>query len=400
MAYKKNYTPKTKEELKKEMDALIEKSSEQIKKYQASPKALLELADFMSTIHKYSLRNLALIDSQFRGARAVASFADWKKKGFFVQGGEKGIQIFVHTPIQRFQNSAGEWKNISDATPEEKAKIKSKEYEMRKVNAFKRGAVFDVSQTNAKPEDLPEIFPNKVWNFSLEGENSLKELNLGVGKIAESLGIEIADIRKYNGHEIGVARGQYVQFVGGHEEIHLNHRNSETQNISTSIHELAHKHLHQENQLIKLTDEQKALGMTSKSVKEFQAELTSYIVCKNYGMDTSEKTIPYIADWTNNLNRIDPRIMIDILDGVRSTSQKFISIMDDAILSDREMTKERTPIERENLNNVFEMRNSNFGAAEASDHKSLYQGLTNSKVPGETRFKRVRSKQTESVMQL
>lgn len=335
MIITKKYEPKTKEQLQQEMNELIEQSTEQIKKYQASPEALIELADFMSTIHKYSLRNLALIVSQFQGAMAVASFKDWKEKGFSVQKGEKGIKIFVHTPIKKFLNNQGEWKNVSTATEEEKAKIKSKQYETRTVSAFKKGTVFDVSQTNATPEDLPEIFPNKVWHFDLGGENSLSEIREGITTLSQSLSIEIKDMQEV-GYELGNIRGAYAQYTNNKDEILLNSRNTNTQNVSVSIHELAHKYLHQKVHLDKLTEKQKSLGMTDTSVKEFQAELVSYIVCKNYGMDTSVETIPYLASWTDNLQKIDSKIMTDVLDSIRQTSQKFINTMDQAILAKRE----------------------------------------------------------------
>lgn len=288
----------------------------------------------MSTIHKYSLRNLALIKEQFKGAVAVASFKDWKDKRYFVKKGEKGIQIFVHTPIRKFKDDQGKWKNISSATPEEKIKIKNKQSEVRKVNAFKRGRVFDVSQTNATPEDLPEIFPNKVWNFDLEGDNSLSELQDGIDTLSQSLKIEIKDMREV-GYELGNIRGVYAEYMNDKDEVWLNSCNTDTQNISVSIHELAHKYLHQKKQMAELTEEQLVAGMADTHVKELQAELVAYIVCKNYGMDTSVATIPYVAKWTENLKNVDSKVMVDVLDSIRQTSQKFINTMDRAIVSKR-----------------------------------------------------------------
>ena len=74
----------------------------------------------------------------------------------------------------------------------------------------------------------------------------------------------------------------------------MNTRNTPTQHLATSIHELAHARMHKLSELYTAT-------------KELQAEMTSYIVCKHFGMDTSEKAIPYIAAWTKNGQTLDDK---------------------------------------------------------------------------------------------
>lgn len=55
------------------------------------------------------------------------------------------------------------------------------------------------------------------------------------------MNISIKDMNESGRGEMGSARGEYIQYVDGREEIVLNSRNSRTQNLTTSIHELAHK---------------------------------------------------------------------------------------------------------------------------------------------------------------
>ena len=327
MAYRKgNWKAKSKEEKQKELDDLIALSNKKIEQYQADPKEMAEFAKFMSRIHNYSPLNLSLIDEQFKGAIAVASYEGWKKLGFQVQKGEKGIGVYAHAPVTIFIDENGEQKTLREATKEEKIKIKNGELTSRKINHFKKGYVFDVSQTNATEADLPKIFPNRVWNFKID-DISLVQLEKGVADVADKLNISIQDMKESTIGELGTARGAYVQYLDGKEEIALNSRNSRTQNLAVSIHELAHKRLHNKNE---------KGSEYSTPVKEFQAEMTSFVVCNNYGIDTSEQTIPYIASWTKNNEKINPKEFRQIMKEVSATAMEFIETIDKRILDEQQ----------------------------------------------------------------
>lgn len=325
---KKQYNRKTPEERKEEIQELSSQAFSQIEKYTHSPEELLEYANFLSKFHSYSPNNTALIHEQFQGANAVASFKDWKDKGYSVNKGEKGIKILSFTPITYFKDENGERRQISTATKQEKELIKQKKLSSWKVNSFKIGHVFDVSQTNAPIEDLPNIFPNRQFNFEIEEGNNIAHLKKGIQAVAKNLNIEINDMSqsKLGLYELGGAKGAFVQGIDQNKkEIVMNSRNTETQAIATSIHELAHAKLHDLNEKDSDFD---------SPTKEFQAELTSYIVCKHFGMDTSEKAIPYIASWTKNGEKIEDKQRA--IEGVHKTSQEFIEIMDRVISQERE----------------------------------------------------------------
>ena len=328
MAYKKgNWKPKTKEQKQKELDDLIKASNSKIEQYQSNPEDMIEFAKFMSKIHNYSPLNLSLIDEGFEGAIAVASYDGWKKLGFQVKAKEKGIGIYAHAPVTVFIDENGEEKTLKEATNEQKEKIKNGELRSKKIKHFKKGYVFDIFQTNATEADLPKIFPNRVWNFNIDGELSVSQLEKGVNHLAESMNISIKDMNESGRGEMGSARGEYIQYVDGREEIVLNSRNSRTQNLTTSIHELAHKKLHNKNE---------HGSSYSTPIKEFQAEMTSFIVCHNYGIDTSDFTIPYIANWTKNNEKIDPKNFRQIMQEVRETSIDFISTIDKKVLEEQQ----------------------------------------------------------------
>lgn len=325
----KKFNRKTTTEKNEELKELGEKALSQIEKYNNSPEDLLEYANFLSRFHSYSTENMALIDSQFKGAKALASFKTWSDKGYRINKGESGLIIKTYTPITKFYDKDGNIKQLYFATKQEKEKIKSGEIKTFMTAGYKKGHVYDISQTNCPVEDLPKVFPNKQFNFEIDKGNNIDSLRKGIYAVAESMDITIKDMKEseLGLTELGVAKGVFAQTIYGKKEIVMNSRNTETQTLATSIHELAHAKLHS------MESEGEKFDTPTK---EFQAELTSYIVCKHFGMDTSEKAIPYIASWTKNGKKIEDKHRA--IEGVHKTSREFIDIMD--IVISREQEKE------------------------------------------------------------
>ncbi|WP_261023556.1 zincin-like metallopeptidase domain-containing protein, partial [Streptococcus mitis] len=85
--------------------------------------------------------------------------------------------------------------------------------------------------------------------------------------------------------------------------------------IATTIHELAHATLHNPS----LSDQYKELP---KVQKELEAEMTSHLLSKHFGLDTSEKAIDYMAKWTDNLQGLDDKQLADSLKRIHKTVSK------------------------------------------------------------------------------
>ena len=98
---------------------------------------------------------------------------------------------------------------------------------------FAVGHVFDVSQTNAKAEDLPRIFPNRWLEGSVTDYQSLYK---GMEAIAEKRSENYCTKIR-----VGRCKGRKLPLT---KEVALNPRNSELQNVKTLLHELAHAKLH------------------------------------------------------------------------------------------------------------------------------------------------------------
>ncbi|HDR7294884.1 LPD25 domain-containing protein [Bacillus cytotoxicus] len=319
---KKKYTPKTKEQIKEETKEIMDKVLTDITRYYTSTKDLLELAEFMAKFSNYSPRNMQLINSQFTNAYACANYKTFKGAGFHVNKGEKAMKVF-HPYVKEYVRDPKTKAVIplNKLTEEQKKQVENGELKVQKQTTYYlKATAFDISQTNAKPEDLPKIFPNRQFNFEVNEENK-ELLKIGIQALAKKENIKIkamgqgALIR-----ELGNAHGVYAQTLdSSYSEIVMNTRNTETNELSVAIHELAHAKLHGN----------KVDTLEHTPTKEFEAELTSYIVCKHYGMDTSEAAVPYIARWTKNgqdIEEKDKSIM-----RVHETASSFINTIDQKI---------------------------------------------------------------------
>ncbi len=58
--------------------------------------------------------------------------------------------------------------------------------------------------------------------------------------------------------------------------------------------------------------------------REFEAEMTSHLLSKHFGLDTSEKAIKYMAAWTDNLKALDDKQLANSLGRVHKTVSKML----------------------------------------------------------------------------
>ncbi|AKR13015.1 hypothetical protein AC241_30455 (plasmid) [Bacillus thuringiensis] len=321
-SYKKKYQKKSPEEKREEVQALTKKMEKNVEGYFRTPEDMKEYLTFMAKFYKYSPQNVSLIQAQFPGAQAVGSFSFWEKAGFpVVTGvGHKGIKILVpNRTVARFKDKKGTWKSVTKANEDEKKQIESKSVEVKPGRLyFAVGHVFDVSQTNAKAEDLPRIFPNRWLEGSVTDYQSLYK---GMEAIAEKNDVKIIAPKS----ELGVAKGVSYPLT---KEVALNPRNSELQNVKTLLHELAHAKLHTAETRMNYTAPE----------KEFQAEMTAYAVSSYFGIDTSEYSLGYLASWTQGKEMKDKT---KLLKEVHETSIEFIETIENTLEKEKEQINEK-----------------------------------------------------------
>jgi len=225
--------------------------------------------EVLSRFYDYSLGNQLLIAFQRPDATRVAGFNAWLKLGRCVRKGEKGIAIVV-PHVRKVVEENGE--------------------EGRRVTGFGTGYVFDISQTDGEP--LPEL------NVPvLEGDVG-SELWDGLHRFATAQGVSVS-VRPPD--ELGPhTMGYYTPATK--EIVVADH--SQLQKTKTLAHELGHH----------------VARIDDRAENECLAESIAYVVCGHFGVDTGERSFPYVAGWAK-----DRTTLQGILDTVHAASTAIIA---------------------------------------------------------------------------
>lgn len=361
------YKKRSAEEIRQEIKEVSEQMVKDMEQYTNSPQQVKEMLDFMAKFHQYSFRNQVMIRSQREGAAAVGSFKKFKDLGYSVKKGEKGIKIWAPSSATIYQYRDGEGKLITVPAKQADAKIKAMaengQIVKRQLARFRLVSVFDATQTNMPAKDYPKLYPNRPIDYStdkllvneLSDATSVWIREMGVEEV--KLGTLVALGRVKDKGQKGVSvSGAGQQLVAIRDDL------PESDKIAVRIHEMAHSVLHQDPNDGKTT-----------AVREFQAEMTSYVVSKHFGMDTSEEATSYIASWTDNgqtLQAMDPKERAHILADVQSTAKAFI----DDISAQLERQRDERDLdhlinfnEQDELDNFIETYNWNVVRPRARD---------------------------------
>lgn len=248
---------------------------------------------FVSGFHQYSIRNQLLIYLQNPHSTFVAGFNTWKTKFHRqVNKGEKGIRILA----------GGERKVERNVRQPDGTIRVEKDTRM----FYRPAAVFDYSQTSGEPiKMLSHELTGKVPNYAKVYD-----------KLVRSTEFEVRFSWEL---ELGSAKGVTQPRK---KTILLRPGMSQQQTIKTLIHELAHSVLH--------SDPSKKLD---RSTMELEAESTAFIVCEHLGIDTSEYTFPYLANWSKDkeLSQLSKS-----LTRIQSTAERFNQVVDQNLEKIRE----------------------------------------------------------------
>jgi len=224
--------------------------------------------DVSAKFPTYSLGNQLLIAFQRPDASFVAGFHTWLKLGRHVLKGEKGIAIMV--PHRRkVTNDAGE--------------------EEQRVTGFGTGYVFALEQTDGDP--LPQLAVP-----TLEGEVGA-ELWDGLGRFAAREGVRVltAPLEQLPRQSMGYYTPAKKEIVVG--------QSSQRQMTKTLAHELGHH-------IARFDD---------RAENECIAEGIAYVVCGHFGIDTGERSFPYVAGWAK-----DKAVLKKVLGTIQTASAALI----------------------------------------------------------------------------
>lgn len=203
--------------------------------------------------HHYSFGNVLLILAQKPDATRVAGYRAWQSMDRVVKKGEKSIGILA--PLI---------KKVEDPKSGE---------EERRVFGFRRASVFDYSQTYGEP--LPEV---PVPVLDSEAGKELYDRLEGVAR-DERLTVD-------RGSERFTGRPNTMGWYDRNRRlIAVRADVSQLQATKTLAHETAHHF---------------AQHQVSGAESETEAEGVAYVVLAKYGLDSGERSFPYVATWAQN----------------------------------------------------------------------------------------------------
>lgn len=225
-----------------------------------------------SRLHRYSLNNVLLIQSQMPDATRVAGYRTWQALGRQVRKGEHGLAILA--PVLR-RVPAGE----PDATGErgrEPAREKDAAPKRQVLTGFKVTKTFDISQTDGPP--LPDVVPEQLLG---DAPAALYE---GLAGQVTAAGFTL--VRE----DCSPAYGR-TDFAK--RTVVVRPDLSPAQAAKTLAHELAHTALHDDPKFLGHS------GFSCRGLAEVEAESVAYLVCTTAGLATDGYTFPYVARWAS-----------------------------------------------------------------------------------------------------
>lgn len=307
-------------ELKQTLDSLIEN-------YRQNPEEIAELLAFKNRFYSYSMNNNILIFSQNSAATFVASYGDWKKKGYQIQKGQHGIKIIfpIHTEIFEVGEKDGkkQYRRVADASPQEKVQIQSGLIKPFSTTRFGVGNVFDISQTDCPTEDYPKIYHT---GYSSEQHSALYD---AIKSFAADKGNPVIekDLQSI------ALRGQFSPLTG---EIQINDKLNDTEKLSTLTHELGHALLHGDP----------ASRNKNSSVKELEADCISIMLQQEFGIDLTETRKKHFVQHYNVCKELEDFKLEDVLKNVSTAYlnlRKELDPMIESMLTKQQINSIQAP---------------------------------------------------------
>ena len=310
---------KTKDEYMKEITDKLEAGvrgvldSENYKSYLTS----------MSKFHTYSFRNTMLIFLQKPDASLVAGAGKWQSEFERTRKqGERGLKILAPNFYKVKKRVPKKDPDTGEPIKDKDGKTVMDEQEIT-VPDYRVVSVYDVSQTEGK--ELPEAHVDM-----LSGDvEQFQDLQAALER-SSPYAISIEPI-------LDGAKGRCFYLE---QRIAVNEGMGELQTLKTAIHEVAHARLYEKNSHL-AEDKQ-----PDKATREVQAESVAYAVCQYWGLDTSDYSFGYIANWSSGR---DLKELQSSLETIRAAANDLINEMEIHLLElqqERQAQQEHTAPEQ------------------------------------------------------
>ena len=291
----------------------------------SNPESFTNYVSLMSTLPHLSPRNVALIQEQWAGAEAVATFKQWQKIGSQLQLAPEDVhqasKTFINKKTGKEQTittsnlsvKAGEHSQITllrpiteDVIPvvDEHGQLTYNDKKQLKYKPFKQATkadlkllssgkiekcsmqlknsngklkfttykVFEISQTNLKEEAKNLVLPSKNFRFE-KNEAHYADFTKGLSNFAKKIGFNI-NLAESN----QIDQASHIDF--SNRKIFLNPKNTNSENVEASI-----------NRLCEVTINSSSLASTRpESLRQTESEVASLIILKHFSLETTKDT--------------------------------------------------------------------------------------------------------------
>jgi hypothetical protein len=258
---------------------------------------LTEYLGAMARFHTYSFGNVMLIARQKPDATNVAGIRAWNSLGRFVKRGEKGILILA--PMVGYRRS----RQNEIATDIDTDNAADERKPAPQLIGFRAVYVFDISQTEGK--ELPTL---------TEVQGDVSGYRERLFEFVQSQGVELNYSERIAPAK-GLSHGGKITLLSGMKP---------AEEFSTLVHEIGHEMLHRGDRRT----------LTTKKVRETEAEAVAFVVCKAVGLQTGTASADYIQLWHGDAN-----LLRESLEAVQQTAAVILG----AIAPKPEPTQESEP---------------------------------------------------------
>src|ERR1035437_4893805 len=259
---------------------VVARCAERASDEQGHSEGLTAYLTAMGRFHNYSFGNILEIARQKPDATRVAGLYAWNQLKRRVRKGEHGIRILA--PVIGI-------KRKKDEEAEKDIRIQNHAV----LVGFRSAYVFDVSQTDG--EELPEL------STKVSGDVGERRERLIDFIVAQGIQLEF---KESIAPALGASYGGKIVLLPGQ---------STAEEFSTLVHELSHEMLHRAERRT----------VTTKIVRETEAEAIAFVVGKTIGLDTGRVSADYIHLYHGNA-----ALLAESLEVIQRTSAVILSALE------------------------------------------------------------------------
>lgn len=274
------------------------------------PENYKKYLETVSKFHNYSFNNCVLIAQQNPNASFVAGYKAWQNNwNRHVKKGETGIKILAPNPYKVWAEQDKLDPNTQQPIKDENGNNVKEKVQITK-QSYRAVSVFDVSQTEGKE------LPRELSHYTKELQGDVTDYNKMMEALKQVSPVPMEYDRIYNG-----SKGY---FSPGEQKIVINEGMSQLQDVKTAVHEMSHAILHDPKSG---TEKDQDL---SRNAKEVEAESVAYTVCQHFGIDTSDYSFGYVANWSSGK---DMKELTASMETIRKTAGSIIDSVEEKLQS-------------------------------------------------------------------